>query len=112
MSEIAFDDFLKVDIRVGKIIEASAFPEARKPAYKLTIDFGGDIGIKSSSAQITFHYTLEELVGREVVAVVNFPPRQIGPFMSEVLTLGVPDQDGHVVLLAPTKDVPVGVRMF
>lgn len=112
MSEIAFDDFLKVDIRVGKIIEARAFPEARKPAYKLTIDFGGDIGIKSSSAQITFHYTLEELVGREVVAVVNFPPRQIGPFMSEVLTLGVPDQDGHVVLLAPTKDVPVGVRMF
>lgn len=112
MSEIAFDDFLKVDIRVGKIIEASAFPEARKPAYKLTIDFGGGIGIKSSSAQITFHYTLEELVGREVVAVVNFPPRQIGPFMSEVLTLGVPDQDGHVVLLAPTKDVPVGVRMF
>lgn len=112
MSEIAFDDFLKVDIRVGKIIEANAFPEARKPAYKLTIDFGGDIGIKSSSAQITFHYTLEELVGREVVAVVNFPPRQIGPFMSEVLTLGVPDQDGHVVLLAPTKDVPVGVRMF
>lgn len=112
MSEITFDDFLKVDIRVGKIIEANAFPEARKPAYKLTIDFGGDIGIKSSSAQITFHYTLEELVGREVVAVVNFPPRQIGPFMSEVLTLGVPDQDGHVVLLAPTKDVPVGVRMF
>lgn len=112
MSEIAFDDFLKVDIRVGKIIDASAFPEARKPAYKLTIDFGGDIGIKSSSAQITFHYTLEELVGREVVAVVNFPPRQIGSFMSEVLTLGVPDQDGHVVLLAPTKDVPVGVRMF
>lgn len=112
MSEIAFDDFLKVDIRVGKIVEANAFPEARKPAYKLKIDFGGDIGVKSSSAQITVHYDLNELVGREVIAVVNFPPRQIGPFMSEVLTLGVPDQDGNVVLLAPTKDVPIGARMF
>lgn len=112
MSEIAFDDFLKVDIRVGKIVEAKAFPEARKPAYKLKIDFGGDIGVKSSSAQITVHYDLNELVGREVIAVVNFSPRQIGPFMSEVLTLGVPDQDGNVVLLAPTKDVPIGARMF
>lgn len=112
MSEIAFDDFLKVDIRVGKIVEARAFPEARKPAYKLKIDFGGDIGVKSSSAQITVHYDLNELVGREVIAVVNFPPRQIGPFMSEVLVLGVPDQDGNVVLLAPTKDVPIGARMF
>lgn len=112
MSEIEFDDFLKVDIRVGKIVEAKAFPEARKPAYKLKIDFGGDIGVKSSSAQITVHYDLNELVGREVIAVVNFPPRQIGPFMSEVLTLGVPDQDGNVVLLAPTKDVPIGARMF
>ena len=112
MSEIAFDDFLKVDIRVGKIVEAKAFPEARKAAYKLKIDFGGDIGVKSSSAQITVHYNLNELVGREVIAVVNFPPRQIGPFMSEVLTLGVPDQDGNVVLLAPTKDVPIGARMF
>lgn len=112
MSEIAFDDFLKVDIRVGKIVEANAFLEARKPAYKLKIDFGGDIGVKSSSAQITVHYDLNELVGREVIAVVNFPPRQIGPFMSEVLTLGVPDQDGNVVLLAPTKDVPIGARMF
>lgn len=112
MSEIAFDDFLKVDIRVGKIVEAKAFPEARKPAYKLKIDFGGDIGVKSSSAQITVHYNLNELVGREVIAMVNFPPRQIGPFMSEVLTLGVPDQDGNVVLLAPTKDVPIGARMF
>lgn len=112
MSEIAFDDFLKVDIRVGKIVEAKAFPEARKPAYKLKIDFGGDIGVKSSSAQITVHYDLNELVGREVIAVVNFPPRQIGPFMSEVLTLGVPDQDGNVVLLAPTKEVPIGARMF
>lgn len=112
MPEIAFDDFLKVDIRVGKIVEARAFPEARKPAYKLKIDFGGDIGVKSSSAQITVHYDLNELVGREVIAVVNFPPRQIGPFMSEVLVLGVPDQDGNVVLLAPTKDVPIGARMF
>lgn len=112
MSEIAFDDFVKVDIRVGKIVEAKAFPEARKPAYKLKIDFGRDIGVKSSSAQITVHYDLNELVGREVIAVVNFPPRQIGPFMSEVLTLGVPDQDGNVVLLAPTKDVPIGARMF
>lgn len=112
MSEITFDDFLKVDIRVGKIVEANAFPEARKPAYKLKIDFGGDIGVKSSSAQITVHYDLNELVGREVIAVVNFPPRQIGPFMSEVLTLGVPDQDGNVVLLAPTKEVPIGARMF
>lgn len=112
MSEIAFDDFLKVDIRVGKIVEANAFLEARKPAYKLKIDFGGDIGVKSSSAQITVHYDLNELVGREVIAVVNFPPRQIGPFMSEVLTLGVPDQDGNVVLLAPTKEVPIGARMF
>ena len=112
MSEIAFDDFLKVDIRVGKIVEAKAFPEARKPAYKLKIDFGGDIGVKSSSAQITVHYDLNELVGREVIAVVNFQPRQIGPFMSEVPTLGVPDQDGNVVLLAPTKDVPIGARMF
>ena len=112
MSEITFDDFLKVDIRVGKIVEAKAFPEARKPAYKLKIDFGGDIGVKSSSAQITVHYDLNELVGRVVIAVVNIPPRQIGPFMSEVLTLGVPDQDGNVVLLAPTKDVPIGARMF
>lgn len=112
MSEIAFDDFLKVDIRVGKIVEAKAFPEARKPAYKLKIDFGRNIGVKSSSAQITVHYDLNELVGREVIAVVNFPPRQIGPFMSEVLTLGVPDQDSNVVLLAPTKDVPIGARMF
>lgn len=112
MSQIAFDDFLKVDIRVGKIVEANAFPEARKPAYKLKIDFGGDIGVKSWSAQITVHYDLNELVGREVIAVVNFPPRQIGPFMSEVLTLGVPDQDGNVVLLAPTKEVPIGARMF
>lgn len=112
MSEISFDDFLKVDIRVGKIVEATAFPQARKPAYKLMIDFGKDIGIKRSSAQITVHYKLDELVGREVLAVVNFPPRQIGPFISEVLTLGLPDENGDVVLLQPTKEVPVGGRIF
>lgn len=112
MAEISFDDFLKVDIRVGKIIEAKAFPEARKPAYKLKIDFGKEIGVKLSSAQITVHYKLEELVGREVLCVVNFPPRQIGPFMSEVLTLGLPDENGAVVLLEPSKEVPVGGRIF
>ncbi|MBW0156649.1 tRNA-binding protein [Sedimentimonas flavescens] len=109
---ISFDDFLKVDIRVGRIIEAQPFPKARKPAYKLVIDFGPEIGIKKSSAQITTHYTLEELVGRQVMAVVNFPPRQIGPFMSEVLTLGVPDENGEVVLIAPGQDVPLGGRLF
>ncbi|MBH9982951.1 tRNA-binding protein [Bartonella sp. B10834G6] len=112
MAEISFDDFLKVDIRVGKIIEAKAFPEARKPAYKLKIDFGKEIGVKLSSAQITVHYKLDELVGREVLCVVNFPPRQIGPFMSEVLTLGLPDEKGAVVLLEPSKEVPVGGRIF
>lgn len=112
MAEISFDDFLKVDIRVGKIIEAEPFPQARKPAYKLKIDFGNDIGVKRSSAQITLHYKLEDLVGREVLAVVNFPPRQIGPFMSEVLTLGLPDENGDVVLLQPTKEVPIGGRIF
>ena len=111
-SEIAFDDFLKVDIRVGKIVEAAPFPEARKPAIKLVIDFGPDIGSKKSSAQITKHYAPEALVGQLVLAVVNFPPRQIGPFMSEVLTLGAPDEDGEVVLLRPDKAVPVGGRMF
>ena len=112
MAEISFDDFLKVDIRVGKIIEAKAFPEARKPACKLKIDFGKEIGVKLSSAQITVHYKLDELVGREVLCVVNFPPRQIGPFMSEVLTLGLPDENGAVVLLEPSKEVPVGGRIF
>ena len=112
MAEISFDDFLKVDIRVGKIIEAKAFPEARKPAYKLKIDFGKEIGVKLSSAQITVHYKLDELVGREVLCVVNFPPRQIGPFISEVLTLGLPDENGAVVLLEPSKEVPVGGRIF
>jgi tRNA-binding protein len=109
---IDFDQFLAVDIRVGRIIAAETYPEARKPAYKLAIDFGGVIGIKKSSAQITEHYTLEELTGRIVAAVVNFPPRQIGKFMSEVLTLGFPDKDGAVVLFAPDHDVPLGSRLF
>jgi tRNA-binding protein len=110
--EIAFDDFLKVDIRVGTIVEALPFPEARKPAYRLTIDFGPVIGIKRSSAQITEHYALEDLPGRQVAAVVNFPPRQIGPMMSEVLTLGFPDADGRVVLIGPSVPVPNGGRLF
>ncbi|MBN9673616.1 tRNA-binding protein [Roseibium aggregatum] len=110
--QISFDDFLKVDVRVGRVVEAEDFPEARKPAYKMRIDFGPDIGIKKTSAQITKHYTPETLVGRLVMAVVNFPPRQIGPVMSEVLTLGVPDEDGEVVLLTPDKDVPIGGRLF
>ena len=109
---IGFDDFLKVDVRVGVIVEAEPYPEARKPAIKLRIDFGPDIGVKKSSAQITRHYTPEALVGRRVLAVVNFPPRQIGKFMSEVLTLGVPDADGEVVLIAPDQDVPIGGRLF
>ena len=110
--EIGFDDFLKVDIRVGRIVEAEDFPEARKPAYKLKIDFGEAIGIKKSSAQITRHYSPDQLVGRQVLAVVNFPPRQIGPIMSEVLTLGVPDEEGEVVLLAPGHEVPLGGRLY
>jgi tRNA-binding protein len=110
--QIGFDDFLKVDIRVGRIVEAQPFPEARKPALKLLIDFGPAIGRKRSSAQITKHYAADELVGRLVLAVVNFPPRQIGPMMSEVLTLGMPDEAGEVVLIHPGKDVPLGGRMF
>ena len=111
MTEIDFDQFLAVDMRVGRVTAVDDFPEARKPAWKLTIDFGPEIGTKRSSAQI-IEYSREELEGRLVVAVVNFPPRQIGPFMSEVLTLGVPDEDGNVILLRPTEDVPVGGRMF
>ena len=109
---IGFDDFLKVDIRVGTIVEAHPFPEARKPAYRLLIDFGPVIGVKKSSAQITARYTLEELPGRQVAAVVNFPPRQIGPVLSEVLTLGFPDADGEVVLIEPNRVVPNGGRLF
>ena len=109
---ITFDDFLKVDIRIGTIVAADPFPEARKPAFKLTIDFGEPIGVKRSSAQITEHYALEDLVGRQVAAVVNFPPRQIGPMRSEVLTLGFPDADGKVVLIEPSEPVPNGGRLF
>ena len=109
---IAFDDFARVDIRDGTIIAVEPFPEARKPAFKLTIDFGDTIGTKRSSAQITDHYSPETLVGRQVAAVVNFPPRQIGPMMSEVLTLGFPDADGKVVLIAPSEPVPNGGRLF
>lgn len=109
---ITFPQFEAVDIRVGRIVHAEAFPEARKSAYRLVIDFGAEIGTRRSSAQLTQRYRRDELEGRLVVAVVNFPPRQIGPFMSEVLTLGVPDADGAVVLLVPDKDVPLGGRMF
>lgn len=111
MAEISFDDFLKVDIRAGKVIRAEPFPEARKPAIKLWIDFGPEIGEKKTSAQITDHYDPEGLIGRMVMAVVNFPPRQIGPFMSEVLTLGVSDGEGGIVLVAPDRDVAPGERM-
>jgi tRNA-binding protein len=109
---ITFDDFLKVDIRIGTIIAADRFPEARKPAFKLTIDFGDPIGVKRSSAQITEHYALQDLVGRQVAAVVNLPPRQIGPTRSEVLTLGFPDAHGKVVLIGPSEPVPNGGRLF
>jgi len=112
MSEISFADFERVDIRVGTIVAAEPFPEARKPAIKLKIDFGQVIGVKKSSAQITKHYKMEELVGKQVAAVVNFPPRQIGPFMSEVLTLGFPDGDGSVVMIAPDKPVPNGGKLY
>ena len=109
---IGYDDFLKVDIRVGIIVSAEAFPQARKPAYRLTIDFGPGVGVKKSSAQITVHYQPADLVGRQVAAVVNFPPRQIGPFMSEVLTLGFPDSKGEVVLIGPSLPTPNGGRLF
>ena len=109
--EISFADFMKVDVRAGTIVKVDAFPEARKPAWKLTIDFGPEIGAKRSSAQIA-HYTAEQLIGKQVLAVVNFPPRQIGPFMSEVLTLGVPGESGEVILLHPERAVPNGGRLF
>lgn len=112
MSDISFADFEKVDIRVGTIIAVELFPEARKPAYKLKIDFGQTIGVKKSSAQVTVHYTAEQLLGRQVAAVINFPPRQIGPFMSEVLTLGFPDDAGGVVLISPSIAVPNGGKLF
>jgi tRNA-binding protein len=111
MGEISFDDFLKVDIRVGRVTRAEPFPEARKPALKLWIDFGAEIGERKSSAQVTGHYDPAALVGRQVLAVVNFPPRQIGPFRSEVLTLGVADAAGAVVLVAPDQPVPLGARL-
>jgi tRNA-binding protein len=110
--QITFDDFLKVDIRVGTVVEVEDFPEARKAAFKLVIDFGPVLGRKRSSAQITTHYQCETLIGRRVAAVVNFPPRQIGRFMSEVLTLGFPDEEGEVVLIAPDLPVPDGARLF
>ena len=111
MAEIAFDDFMKIDIRTGRVIKAENFPEARKPAIKLWIDFGDEIGVKKTSAQITVHYTPDGLIGRQVMAVVNFPPRQIGPFMSEVLVLGVPDEKGGIVLVAPDMETPSGGKM-
>ncbi|MFC3677867.1 tRNA-binding protein [Ferrovibrio xuzhouensis] len=112
MATISFDDFQKVDIRVGTIRQAEPFPEARRPAIKLWVDFGDGIGVKKSSAQITRHYRAEDLVGRQVLAVVNFPPRQIGTFMSEILVLGLPDPDGEVVLIGPGHPVPDGGRMY
>jgi len=110
--QITYADFENVEIRVGTVIAAEPFPEARKPAFKLRIDFGPEIGVKKTSAQITKHYTPETLIGRQVAAVVNFPPRQIGPFMSEVLTLGFPDAEGGVVLIAPSLEVPNGGKLF
>jgi len=112
MEHIQYDDFAKVDIRVGRIIRAEDYPEARKPAYKIWIDFGPEVGEKKTSAQVTRHYSPDDLVGRLVAGVVNFPPRQIGKFMSEVLLLGFPDDDGEVVLATPERDVPIGGRLY
>ncbi|HEX7484147.1 MAG TPA: tRNA-binding protein [Candidatus Saccharimonadales bacterium] len=107
-----YDDFMKLDIRVGKIVDVQDFPEARKPAYKLMIDFGDEIGIKKSSAQLPQNYSKEDLIGKQILAVVNFPPRQIGPVKSEVLTLGVPDENGECILITPDQNVPIGGRLF
>ncbi len=112
MAQISFDDFLKVEIRAGRIVEVQDYPEARKPAYKLKIDFGPELGIKQSSAQITSFYKHDDLLGKEVIAVVNFPPKQIGKFISEVLVLGLEDESGQVILVRPDKDVPLGKRLF
>jgi len=112
MQEISWADFEKVDIRVGRAVEAEPFPEARKPSIKLTVDFGSEIGVKRSSAQLTAHYTPETLLGKQVVAVLNFPAKRIAGFRSEVLVLGVPDEEGAVVLLVPDREVPLGARMF
>ncbi len=112
MAEISWEDFEKVDVRVGRVIEAEPFPEARKPSIKLVVDFGPEVGEKRTSAQLTGYYDAEGLVGRQVVAVVNFPPKRIAGFKSEVLVLGVPDETGDVVLLAPEREVPLGGRMF
>ncbi|UWR95095.1 tRNA-binding protein [Phaeobacter inhibens] len=111
MDNISFDDFLKVDIRVGEVVRAEDYPEARKPAIKMWVDFGDDIGIKKTSGQVTAHYTAETLLGKQVMAVVNFPPRQIGKFMSEVLVLGLPDEAGEIMLIGPDGAVPLGGRM-
>ncbi len=111
MAEISFDDFMKIDIRTGRVVKAEPFPEARKLAIKVWIDFGDEIGVRKTSAQITVHYTPEALIGRQVMGVVNFPPRQIGPFMSEVLLLGVPDENGAIVLVGPDSETPSGGRM-
>jgi tRNA-binding protein len=111
VAEIEFDDFLKVDVRVGRVVRAEPFPEARKPAIKMWVDFGPEIGERKTSAQVTVHYEPEDLVGRQVMAVVNFPPRQIGPFMSEVMVLGCPYADGAIVLATPDKNVPIGGRL-